>query len=41
MPINISFMGSMGEWRGFCGIGEEEGLTVTGQGSANGRKQWD
>ena len=41
MPINISFMGSMGEWRGFWAIGEEEGLTVTGQSSANGRKQWD
>ena len=41
MPINISFMGSMGEWRGFWAIGEEEGLTVTGQSRTNGRKQWD
>jgi hypothetical protein len=41
MPINISSMGWIGEWRGFWAIGEEGGLTVTGQSSANGRKQWD
>ena len=39
--INISSMGSMGEWRGFWAIGEEKGLTVTGSSRANGRKQWD